>query len=406
MSSVNLPDEILLYIFRYLPVKELLPLRLVNRQWKRVASDSSMYTVINVNEYDSASMIVALLRQQKDSIHHIHITERIDFQIFVPFIIKCSNLRTLCVKWCNSYDKDLSKIIECNKNLDTIILQYCTYTSKLDNFFVALAKSRVKNINICNLNHDIETNQLANLRNIEDLRIKSVGLEPREAYKFCLNNFDCLTTLKLRHNGSQFPVELKKKFFEAVGRCERLKKLCLGPHVTFVMTDFEFSHLMKLNNLSVFEIHYAPDVSESSFVAFFARPSATKLRKINLFRCPAVNNTVLRQISERCHNLEKCSLEKTKNTNSAKDVDDVITFVASCKKLQKLNLFSAHISVSEVLHQMPDYLPQLNSLKYHNKDEPLKVPSLLCRLKKLMPDFEICGLQWKYGLYVHCKKRK
>lgn len=407
-SAGDLSDEVLLCIFRQLSVKDLAPLQLVNHRWRRVACDRSLYSVITINDDDSTPVIVALLKQQKHSIRHLHIIERGDIYTLAPFISECCNLETLSLKLCNGDGDDIQKMIERSRCLATVIFQHSPCIRRVGMLFEALSTSSVKKIVIRNLIDDIETEHLSELRGIEDLRLKSIVVHLDGIYRFCSNNTHCLTTLKLNPSNPSYldsASDLNETLFKAIGSCERLKTLCLGAQIASKMNDVGFAYITRLNSLSTFEINNAFGVSASAFEEFFARSSAGRLRKISLFQCPSVNNTVLRRVANRCHNLEKFTLEKSKETRSVKDSEDLVAFAKCCRKLRRLHLYGAHIAVAEVLHLLPQYLPELRSLSYSNKEEPMKIPSFLSVLEERMPQFEVCGLQWTFNLFVKCTKK-
>ena len=60
----DLPDSLLLEIFRYLPLDELcLGARLVNHRWRSITDDAELWKFIDIPEHFTDDRMILLLKQ-------------------------------------------------------------------------------------------------------------------------------------------------------------------------------------------------------------------------------------------------------------------------------------------------------------------------------------------------------
>ena len=148
MASIeNLPDEILLQIFQYFTMKELLRLQQVNQQWRRVASDRTFFSTISITENESNSYIAVLLSRSRNAINHLSIMEHNDIDFLAPLISECINLESLSVKLCSGTGDELVHGLENCLKLNVIILQH-TPIQKMDKLLEILSGRPMKKISI------------------------------------------------------------------------------------------------------------------------------------------------------------------------------------------------------------------------------------------------------------------
>ncbi|XP_065222270.1 uncharacterized protein LOC135846855 isoform X1 [Planococcus citri] len=411
-SFNNLPDEIILRIFNYFSQKELQStLKYVDYRWNRLAEDSSLYREIIADEKLHAKEVAFLLQKHAEEIKCVQFIERDDLNELAEYLSHCCNLQSLMIKLSfGAGDKIVDAIKNCPK-LNSIVIQHSSCVRNLPGLFQVIGDLPMKKINIRNTVDDITTENLCHLKNVQDLRLKSIKVDTMGIYKFCQNNCANLTTLKLityHENIENFTLDVNETIFAAIGSCRNLNTLCLGHQVMIKMNDEGLQKLHNLNNLSTLVIHYAERVSADGFVNFFRQPLAKNLKKIGLYKCACVNSAVIRSIANMCFKLEKFTYEQSKETRERKsniDPFDIITLSRNCNKLRWFHLFGMDIKIAEVLHLVPTYLPNLESLKYCNDDDPMRIPSFMHGLERKMPDFNVSGLQWKFSLYVHCRKK-
>lgn len=409
-SFDNLPDEILLRIFNFFSQKDLqTTLKYVDSRWNRLAEDNSLYREIIADEKLHVKEVIYLLRRHADDIRCLQFIERDDLNELAEYVSRCSNLQSLMIKLSfGAGDKIVDAIKHCHQ-LRTIVIQHSSCVRNLPGLFQAIEKRPMKKINIRNTVDDLTKEDLSHLREVEDLRLKSITVDTLGIYNFCQNNSANLTTLKLityHENPEKFSLDVNETIFAAVGACKALKTLCLGHQVMIKMNDDGLKKLYQLTNLSTLVLHYAEKVTAEGFANFFKQPLAKNLKKIGLYKCSSVNNAVVRSIAKSCSQLEKFTYEQSKEKKNNIDSVDIIMLVRNCNKLKWLHLFGMDIGVAEVLHLVPTYLNELESLKYCNDDDPMKIPSFMHSLERKMPGFNVSGLQWKFSLYVHCRRKE
>lgn len=380
-------------------------LKLVNHKWKRLVDDESLYRTFKVKHNFPTPTLGNLIQKYGNVIKYLHLYQRSDISKLAPFIKQCVILETLKLTLC--FGKNiiiLDVITEC-KHLNTVIIENSPPINNISEIFVSLSQSSVKKIHLRSVENRITTSNLSCLKDIDSLTLKFLYVNLSGVLHFCKNNFETLTVLKLITLCDFNPFDdylVNNTLLKVIGSCKQLRILCLGGELTSKMDDTGLLYLLQLNYLTSLVLRQADRISVRGFINFFEHPLLKNLKKLGLYKCPSVTNDILKIIAIFCPNLEKFSYEQCKGMKSEDDLDSVFVLIQNCKKLKELSLFCINISVSDILHIIPEYLPSLKYLKYSNDDDPMKFPSFLNHLNNLMPDFNVYGMQWKYNLYIRC----
>lgn len=91
----QLPEELLLAIFRLVPTSNLVNISLVCKKWKRLATDFTLFHRLIIDVKMKPETVKKLLRKYTNDIQYIEIKNRIDTNELLPHLTKCSYLRSL-----------------------------------------------------------------------------------------------------------------------------------------------------------------------------------------------------------------------------------------------------------------------------------------------------------------------
>ena len=107
----QLPEELLLVIFRHVPTSNLANISMVCKKWRRLANDFSLYHRLIIDMKMKQETAKRLIRKYTDDILHIEIKNRNDTNELLPHVAKCSNLYGLklisCQGQVSSYSSNI-----------------------------------------------------------------------------------------------------------------------------------------------------------------------------------------------------------------------------------------------------------------------------------------------------------
>lgn len=96
MAQLNqLPEEILLAIFRHVPTSNLVNIGLVCTKWRRLATDFSLFHRLVIDAKMKQETAKRMLRNYTDDILYIEVKNRNNTNELLPHLAKCSYLRSL-----------------------------------------------------------------------------------------------------------------------------------------------------------------------------------------------------------------------------------------------------------------------------------------------------------------------
>lgn len=133
-----LPDEILLYIFKLLPVDFIIACEHVCHRWRRLARDSSVWRPIHIvysgkpGQSDVSKKNLEIIATHGELIHHIKLQYVYGYQYVKAIIDNCENLLSLELVMCRiciDFEEDIKKWPQLKKlNLKNCLLLLTTET--------------------------------------------------------------------------------------------------------------------------------------------------------------------------------------------------------------------------------------------------------------------------------------
>lgn len=117
MASLNqLPEELLLAIFRHVPTSNLVIIGMVCKKWRRLATDFSLFHRLVIDAKMKQETVKKLLRNYTNDIIYIEVKSRNDTNELLPHLAKCSYLRSLKLISCQGQVSfRFSVVIKCGK---------------------------------------------------------------------------------------------------------------------------------------------------------------------------------------------------------------------------------------------------------------------------------------------------
>lgn len=109
----DLPEEVLLLVFGYLPTSDLLNnVGTVCRKWSRLTNDHRLYGRVLIDDKLRQEAAVDLLKRHVKRVLHVELKRRNDVNHILPFIAGCSNLRSLKIVACQGQVRTLKPRIK------------------------------------------------------------------------------------------------------------------------------------------------------------------------------------------------------------------------------------------------------------------------------------------------------
>ena len=125
----DLPEEVLLMIFRYLSTSDLInSIRKVCARWKRITKDRTLYQYVVIDQKLSLRAVLKLLRKNRKHITSIELKRRTDVNRILTLIPECTNLLSLRMVSCQG---QVSIEVENTLPKNTIPIIHYTYVYRL-----------------------------------------------------------------------------------------------------------------------------------------------------------------------------------------------------------------------------------------------------------------------------------
>lgn len=309
-KNINvLPDELLIYIFKWLPVETLICCENVCVKWQILAHDPTLW-----------KPLVFVYSGKPD---HTEVSEK-----NLEIISSHSELvYSIKIKYVYSYSKIKSVINQCS-NLTSLELIMC----RIEEGFVSdiLKWPRLKKLNLKNslliLNEKTLLLPFDKLKDLQCLALSDFGLYPTnlDGLLQC-RNISQLYIDKIRNLTLDFVTELisaQQNVLEAfhiygldsinnhsiqlLSDCPRLKDLAITRCEK--LTDVAFLALASLKSIESLQLWNNSKFSEKALLATLSTPNFKKLRSLSLSKIKNVTPVVVDLISEYYKNLKFLAL--------------------------------------------------------------------------------------------------
>lgn len=307
----NFANEILLNILKFLSIRSLINLSLVNKLFFELTKENKYFHI-----HEGNSNLTSFLKHCKKIKHFKDYTLNFKYYINDYPRLLTNNLKSINIKLTDNYEL---KILENNRNLKNLDV-YCAVNIE-DNIFLQVFDNleNLKNISINNHNIDDKIIEKFNKYKLNSLTLdycvnikKLSKIKQRKLNKFSLSHYREINGVEL------------VKFLKTQKNLKELTLLFCNIDFLLISTISDFG-----KNLTNLDLSY----------------SLGNLNDLSVYF-----------IAYNCHNLTSLNLSASKISNHG-----VFFIVKKCKRIKKLNLSGGRIK-DYALVQIGNYLQNIESL--------------------------------------------
>lgn len=322
-SLADLPAEILLHIFEYLPLRDLLAMKQVRDAWRPLIAYKSLYKSIQIGNDVRLSTVVGTLSKYARVIRAVAIRDRGDTNAILRAVAKCDRLRRLKLKNC---DDTRSKCIS------TALLIRIFRQTELRDFVAKYCTCFVHVLSILPP-EPVAHPMIGFTSGSTDSATQRIHFVGPHFLSMLRASRDTLRRLRIVDANINFLTSDFTTMFQLIGDCCNLEDLRY--HVPYLtLTDDNFRQLYKLKNLKSLSVRGLRDLSTPVLSAFFEPSRTSGIRKLELFDATELDATTIRAIGAACPNLE-CLTVVTKEFVRKDALDELAN---SFGRLQTLRL--------------------------------------------------------------------
>lgn len=370
-----LPNEILLEIFKLVPLNNYSRIGQVCRRWKELLETDSLYRTVVISETPEENVPLEFFQQRANILITCIVTRQNAVEkMLVDGVTECVNLQCLVLNNCRN-NHPYRKCITVTSL--TAILEQCP---KLRNLEITDSDIEIPFTEFFHVASSKTFTTFVFLRNTFCNEYRVLSIDPEFAYTlpsqqpqpsdYLVKSSDYLTSLELTIVAGMFdrPTTVLL-LLRTIIRCNNLRKLSLlFRYREQSITDDEFTSLKNLRYLTNLTITYLTGVSSNGFRHFFAASlSVGNLKTLNLYKCENVDSSVIDTIVDRCSDLIEFQVNIDNRHNVVTTVDNSISrLVENCStQLRSICLFDTIIPLHTLLSIFAKSLPpKLNQIKY------------------------------------------
>lgn len=318
MSSLNeLPPKILLRIFAYFDLNDLVSVRRVNKKFRAVADDGSLYRCVSFNRSHHLDDVIRALRRHVQHIEACNLEEITDTNTILRYASRCPKLRKLRLRECDG-----------EKGIMETVLQSLFGATKITQ--LALKKCELEKfpkLNLSNVTH---------LSIIDNTGYQQQHLQCVPEVLSAINrNHD--TLLSLRLGLDPMNADEKNQLFGYLRKCSKLKVFQFQYPYADEISEQNFQKLFNLCELVSLSVVVSSGTDTNIHQKFIDLSWLSQLRKLEL------GGTICRllpQIVKRCQRLKVFRLICTSQPFFHGDSEELVSLLTSCKNLEEIELRS------------------------------------------------------------------
>lgn len=341
MASLSkLPPKVLLRIFALLDLNDLVSIARVNKNFKMVAEDASLYHDLYLHRRHRLDDVISVLRRQRQAIRSCKMEEIADSNTILQHISKCPNLRKLKLVECDG-ERGIKEAIFQALFSSTPIREFSLKHCELESFPRLALNQATSLMVIDNTSYQYPLEYVQELLLAIDRNCQTI-----ESLKLCIDNVSA---------------DDQNQLFDRIERCERLHTLQFQyPHVDAI-SERNFRKLFRLQNLHSLSVVVGGDTDEKAYQEFVARPCVDKLRKLEL---GGEISRLLPTILQKCPQLEILRLTCLAKPFLSIGNEQLLQMLSASKRLRDISLKSISVSnLRQAILQLPARLPQLQHIE-------------------------------------------
>lgn len=379
MASVaELPPEVLLEIFEYLPLRDLVCMAEVCPRWKPLLAYRSLYKNIWLTGELKLDQILRVLSRYAPVIESVSMTDRKDTNAILKALAECPALKRLKMKNCSGTK---------SKCVSTAMLIRVFKQTQLRDFAVKRCTCFVHVLSI--LPPEPANRKMigfsSNGTGSATQRIHFLG---PHFLSMLRTSADSLTQLHIVDANINFLMTDFSTLFRLIGSCAKLRQLSY--HVSYLpLTDENFRDLYSLRNLTSLSLKSLLAVSEDVFQAFFERQRTAQMRRLELYDLHAMNVATVRRIGEGCPNLEALTLCHHDSGRQLLTSEALAELPAACSRLQVMRLSCMQEDTMDALRSLSAKPSELRLLEFQVLPKGEYPSRLRSQAGELLPTFDV-----------------
>ncbi|VVC92522.1 unnamed protein product, partial [Leptidea sinapis] len=312
----NLPDELIISIFKYLSIDDLLTCKCVCVKWRKLSLDPMLWRRLLIvysgkpgqSEVNEKSL--RIIKLHPNLVYCLKIQYEYNYSIIQSMMAKCKNIISFEVVVCRIKEKfkdDIKKWPHLKKlNLkNTMPFEAITWTISFDHFkelkYIALAEFGLNSSN-CETLLDCTCLTHINIEKIKDLELDFIK-------KLIDMKQSKLETLHI-YGGSS----VDDSCLQDLTKCPKLKDLAILRCEN--LTNRGLIHLANLNHIERLQIWNNNNFTEIMLLKTLQSPNLITLKSLSMSRIKHISPAAIDTISEHYKNLKflalyQCPREKT-----------------------------------------------------------------------------------------------
>lgn len=378
VSVAELPPEVLLEIFEYLPLRDLVCMLEVCPHWKSLLAYRSLYKSISLTGELKLDQILRVLTAYADVVESVSMADRKDTNAILKALAECPKLKRLKMKNCSGTK---------SKCVSTAMLIRIFKQTQLSDFAVKRCTCFVHVLSI--LPPEPASRKMigfsSNGTGSATQRIHFLG---PHFLSMLQTSADSLTHLHIVDANINFLMTDFSTLFRLIGGCAKLRELSY--HVSYLpLTDENFRDMYSLHCLTSLSLKSLLGVSESVFQSFFERARTAHIRRLELYDLYSMNAATVRRIGEGCPNLEALTLCHHDSGRELLTNEALVELPTACPRLQVMRLSCMQESAMDALLTLSARLSELRLLEFQVLPKGEYPSRLRLMASELMPTFEV-----------------
>jgi len=354
MASVaQLPPEVLLEIFEYLPLRDLVSMPEVCAAWRPLIAYRSLYRRVALTGDLKLEHILRVLARYAAVVESVSMADRKDANAILRALAECPALKRLKLTNCSGTK---------SKCLSTAMLIRVFKQTQLRDFAVKRCTCFVHVLSI--LPPEPGSRKMvgfaSNGAGSATQRIHFLG---PHFLGMLRTSADSLTSLHIVDANINFVMTDFATLFRLIGGCAKLRELSY--HVSYLpLTDENFRDLYNLRCLTSLSLKSLLGVSEAAFGGFFERARTARIRRLELYDLRALDAATVRRIGDGCPALEAFTLCHHDSGRELLTNEALAALPAAWPRLQSLRLSCVPESAVDALRALSTRLSELRLLEF------------------------------------------
>lgn len=300
-----LPDELMISIFKWLPLETILECEKVCSRWKKLARDAGLWRQIVLTysgkpgKSEVSEKNLAIIKTHQDCIRCLKIQYVYSYPEIKSLIQKCQNLISLEIVMCR-IGKDFEESITKWPNLKKINLKNSLLlTRNVDLMIVYDSLKYLKHLTLSDFGLPVETrDSLFRCNHLSHIFIEKVrNLDLEYIHKLIKSKMEILQALHIYGADS-----VSDETLNMLSKCKLLKDLAIIRCEN--LTDAGFINLANLKIIEHLQIWNNSNFSEAYLHRTLASSSLVQLKTLSLSRISNISPLIIDVISEYYKNLK------------------------------------------------------------------------------------------------------